>query len=436
MFITNLFHASPRIPRITEHLPDFGWEVTIITPPINNEAIIELGLSTSFLDHSRIIDAPYKGDILWFYRRFFRSIGFARDRSITNQIKERVGVGSKKSIVEIMLYWYQALFGYPDTEKYWRDPARKAANYVLKNDEFDLILSSSPYPTSHFVAAEIKAKYSLFWVADFRDPWSQNENYPYPKLRKCIDEKLERKVISTADVVFAAAPEYARKQERFHKRQVITVTNGFSPNDYNDPPCPLTKKFTITYTGPIYANNQDPEKVLISIRNLLSRGLLDDRRIAVRFYGQPQGWLDDLIGYYKLNPIVRQYGIVPREESIQRQRESHILLHLNWEDPRRLGVYTVKFFEYISAQRPIIATGGHRGSGIENLINETKTGVYVITPHEIESVVLSYYDQYIRGEKLVYDANLNAVMQFSSKNIAKRLAEIFDSGISGNVSPR
>ena len=91
LIIANLYHASPRIPGLATYLPEFGWEATIITPSIDN-AERRLGFPEKFLERAKIAEAPYQGDIFWFWRKIFKLLGFKTDESVTEQIKERVGV--------------------------------------------------------------------------------------------------------------------------------------------------------------------------------------------------------------------------------------------------------------------------------------------------------------------------------------------------------
>jgi hypothetical protein len=41
-----------------------------------------------------------------------------------------------------------------------------------------------------------------------------------------------------------------------------------------------------------------------------------------------------------------------------------------------MGVYTGKIFEYLAAQRPILAIGGSKGV-VKELLDDTNAGVYV-----------------------------------------------------------
>jgi 2-polyprenyl-3-methyl-5-hydroxy-6-metoxy-1,4-benzoquinol methylase len=432
LIIANLFHASPRIPGVTAYLPEFDWEATIITPPLGSNSQIRLGFSKKFLEKAKIVEAPYRGDIFWFWRKVFKLFGFRVKESITEQIKERVGITSKRSFIDVLMNWYQMIFAYPDTEKTWKKPALKYASEIIKQEHFDAILSSSPFPTTHMIAAELKKRFDVPWLADFRDPWTQNHNYPYGSIRKRFEEKLERRLLSIVDALIAASPAYAKKQEKLHQRPCRVITNGFDPEDVNNPPIPLTEKFTITYTGQIYTGKQDPEKLLLALKELISQNKINPSDIEVRFFGPRQSWFDKKIVEYGLNSIVRQFGIIPRHEALQRQKESQILLLLNWEDPKERGVYTTKFFEYLSAQRPILVTGGFPGDEMEKLIVETKVGIHAPSVDKVITALLTFYEEYKRCGKISYNGNLNEINKYSYRELAKRFVDILNKIIKKN----
>ena len=148
--------------------------------------------------------------------------------------------------------------------------------------------------------------------------------------------------------------------------------------------------------------------------------------IEVRFYGPKQNWLRNDIIKHNLVGIVEQCGVISRNESWEKQRESHVLLLLNWEDPKEKGVYTLKLFEYLAAWRPIMASGGFYGSDIEKLLKETKTGVYVPTAEEIEASLLSFYEEYERTGRVCYKGNLKEINKYSYREMASKFADILN----------
>jgi hypothetical protein len=296
----------------------------------------------------------------------------------------------------------------------------------LEKEPFDAILSSSPFPTTHIVAAELKKEFGLGWIADFRDPWTQNHNYPFGALRKNVEEKLEVSTLKYADVMTAATPVNARKQEELHQRSAILITNGFDPEDFNKSLLPLRQTFTITYTGSIYPGKQNPEKLLMALKSLLAEKKITRENVEVRFYGQPYSWLKKKILEYGLNDMVRLCGLISRQESIERQRESHLLLLLNWEDQEERGVYTSKVFEYLSSQRPILVTGGFHGADLEELLQETKAGVYASTIEEIRNGIFSAYKEYDETRQVTYYGDLKKIKNYSYHAMANKFASILD----------
>ena len=431
LIVANLFHASPRVPGIATYLPEHGWTATIVTPPVGAGAKDRLGFPDKFFQRVGVVEANYRGDIFWFWRTVFKGLGFKASNSITEQIKERIGIVEKKSIVDYLLSCYQEIFAYPDTERTWKKPALKAASATLEKERFDAVLSSSPHPTSHFVAAELKKRFDLVWIADFRDPWTQNHIYSHSPIRKYFEEKSERKLLRTANALTAASPTYARKQEELHQRPAAVVTNGFDPDFPVVPVISLTKKFTVTYTGSIYTGRQDPERLLAALKSLILNGSVNLSDIEVRFYGPRLNWLEKQITQYSLSDVVRQLGVISRRESLQRQRESQVLLLLNWEDPNEKGVYPTKLFEYLSAQRPILATGGFRGDDVEEILAKTEAGVYAPTPALVESVLRAFYSEYEKTGTVTYHGNRAKLKNYSYEDKAACFARILDQTAEG-----
>jgi glycosyltransferase involved in cell wall biosynthesis len=427
LIVANLFHAAPRIPGIATFLPDFGWEPTVVTPPLCPKGPAMLGFPKNFLEKTRIVEAPYKGDIFWFWRILFAKSGFSMDESITEQIKERVGIQKQMSLVDYLMRWYQTFLAYPDTEITWKRPALMAAEKAQPG-RFDAVLSSSPFPTSHIVASWLAKKYQLPWVADFRDPWTVNHNYPYSAVRKAIETALEVRTLKNVSQIVTASPAYAEKISRLHGRPVHVVTNGFLPRDIHDTGLEPAGGFVITYTGTIYSGKQDPEKFLTALDNLLQTGRIDRRDVHVRFYGRKLHWLKSVIETRHLDDVVHQCGMVPREETFSKQRESHLLLLLNWEDPHERGVYPLKFFEYLATGRPILATGGFSGDDIERLLRETGAGIYATMAEEIEKAILHAYGEYRQGH-IDYRGRPEAIKQYSYPSLAGNLSSILRAAV-------
>lgn len=426
LIIANLFHASPRIPGLTTHLNEFGWQATIVTAPLSGVNPRRLGFPGEFLNRTEIVETPYRGDILWLWRKLFIFFGFKKEESITEQIKQELGSSSQTSLINKLLTLYQSIFGYPDTEKYWRRPALYAARNVLDKNRCNALMSSSPYPISHIIAGVLKNEYHIPWLADFRDPWSQNHAYPYGYIRQYLDRRLEKKILRQADAITTASPSYSEKESTLLNKPATTITNGFDPATINYPPKKLTEKFTITYAGSIYAGKQDLTKLFTALRELINEGVVTKNDVEVRLYGVKQFWVSEEIKRRELENIVKQYGSIAREESLSRQCESQLLLLLCWEDFSDKSVYPLKFFEYLAARRPILATGGSEDEDVKAMIKELNCGLSAVGVADIKKSLKTFYNEYKNGGTVAYRGDIKKTMRYSYREMARKFADILN----------
>lgn len=424
LIIANLFHASPRIPGLAKYLPEFGWQPIILTAPLGGDPESRFGPSDDFVKSGiRIIETPYS-KVSAFWKGLF---GFDK-KNIEMRVRERLSTKYKKFFSTFLFNAYQSIFGYPDADKNWRFIASKKISELLQKKDIDAVISSSSPVTSHLIAKDLKTRHKIPWIADLRDLWSQNHYYPYGPVRKLIDRRLELKTLSTADTLVTVSQPCAEKLRTLHKEKLIyLITNGFDPEKLNDPPAKLTPKFTITYTGTIYTGKQDPSKLFAALRDLVSNRVMDPKDVEVRFYGYKKGWLGKEIKKYGLSDIVKQYGVAPRQVAFEKQRESQLLLILNWEDQRERGVYTLKVFEYLAAQRPILATGGTGDDVIKELLDETAAGVYGSKVGDIRNILSDLYSEYKLEGKIGYNGNRAKIKNYSYREMAKKFVEVLDS---------
>lgn len=430
LIIANLYHASPRIPGLATYLNEFGWRATIVTPPLGEEDAARLGFPSQFGTKVSLVEVPYRGDIFWIWRKALGLWGFRVSQyghsGLSHEIRAKLGISSHKSWIDRLKLSYEALLGYPDAEKAWIPPALKTVSRLLSTGHFDALLSSSPYPTNHVIAERLKRRSLLPWIADFRDPWTQNHCYPYGPIRKHFEVRLEKRLLRRCDLMIAATLGYAKKQEDLHQRSAAVITNGFDPKMFAEAEAPLTPRFTITYAGRVYPEKQDPSKVLCALRNLIGSQKIASADIEMRFFGPEEAWVRSDILDQGLSAVARQCGQIPRADVPARLRESHLLLLLNWEDPRESGVAPGKFFEYLGAQRPILATGGFRGSFVEQVLSETKAGRYVTTVEEIEEALLRSYEGHKRTGQTPYEGTPGKVEGYGYPELARQLAELLN----------
>jgi len=408
--------GSKRIISLAKFLPKFGWEPIILTPPLNKKPA----------QNFRFIETDYLG-ISNYWTRLF---GFKKNEDLGNQLQKKVKKFNPR-IKKILRYAYIKLYeliAYPDESKNWKNIALKKAEELIKKEKIDAIISNISPITSHVIAYELKKKYQIPWIADLTDLWSENAAYSYGLVRKWFDKKLEIKTLKLADCITTTSPPYIEKIKKLHKNKpVYSIYLGFDLDILDFPISPLTKKFTITYTGIFYPKKRDPLKFIIALSSLISEKKIDTEDIEVRFYSPENEKVKQDTKKYNLSKIIKMKGFIPFNECLKRQRESQILLQLNWEDKNDKGVFSGKFFDYLAAKRPILAAGGFGGDEVvKEILLKTKSGVYCSKIEDIKKNLLNYYLEYKKGGAVSYRGDLAEIKKYSSQKVVKDFARILD----------
>lgn len=408
--------GSKRIISLAKFLPKFGWEPIILTPPLDKTPD----------QNFRFIKTDYLG-ILSYWTKLF---GLKKNVDLSNQLQKKVKNVNPK-IKKILRYAYiklHEIIAYPDESKNWKNFALKEAEKLIKKEKIDAIISNISPITSHIIACKLKKKYQIPWIADLTDLWSENAAYPYGLIRKWFDKKLEIKTLKFSDCITTASPPYVEKIKKLHKNKLVySIYLGFDLDILNSPAPPLTKNFTITYTGIFYPNKRDPLKFIVALSELISEHKIDTKNIEVRFYSPENEKIKQDIKKYNLHKIIKLKDLVPFSECLKRQRESQILLQLNWEDKNDKGVFSGKLFDYLAATRPIIAAGGHGSDEVvKNILQKTKAGTYCPTIKDIKNFLLENYLEYKNNKKIVYKGNLTEVKKYSNQKLIKNFVNILN----------
>jgi glycosyltransferase involved in cell wall biosynthesis len=159
---------------------------------------------------------------------------------------------------------------------------------------------------------------------------------------------------------------------------VTTILNGADFDDFAGLPYRRSDRFRITHTGSFFGK-RDPRPFLQALaesglEEVVAR-FVGDFRVADREWAESLGLGDRL----ELHPYVA------RREALVLQRDSDALLLLIPEaGGRGQGVLSGKVFEYLAAERPILAAVPPDGAAAE-LIRETGAGV-VAAPDDVPAL--------------------------------------------------
>jgi glycosyltransferase involved in cell wall biosynthesis len=403
--------GSVRLRGLAKYLPHYGWQPTILTA----------GHSSQLVGNFRVIETPYV-DTLTHWKK---KLNLNEDKQACEQV-EFLKKHKESILLNKIFDIFEEVFVYPDASIRWYPTAIEEGRKLINEEHFDAIISSSAPVTSHLIAHQLKKESGVPWLADMRDLWTQNHNYKYSRLRKLREERLEVNTLKLADAITTVSAPWSVKLNKLHKsKRISTITNGYDP-DLMSNGNHLSEKFTITYTGKIYRGYQDPEPLFKSLHDLVAEGTINPREVSVNFYGRNLNFLCKEIEKYNLENIIHIKGLIPREEVIQEQRTSQILLLLSWNDPNEKGVIPAKIFEYFTAKRPVLSIGEYGGGEVKKILMETSAGIDLLEIPDIKQEIAKSYREFKERGAVQYRGNQSEVEKYSQIEMTRKFAEILD----------
>lgn len=394
LLIADLRHASPRWPALAGGLIAKGWEVTVVTAPLGADAAEELGFPSIFAERARIVECGSATDALEPVRKLLWLFGLRRRQSLTEQLKAQLPAAGTRSAFDVAFQTLLALIGWPDLQAPWRRPALRAARALLREESFDVLVSSSPYPTSHAVAAGLKRENpQLRWVADFRDLWAENHNYQMPAWRRAIDRRWERQMLRLADAFTSPTETWAEQLANQHGKPGICVPNGYVDYETDTAPAPAaaaSRQFTLLYTGVRYANNQEILPLLEAIAALQAERLIDPESFQFRWIGPFDADTARVAAELGITALISQESSVGRRDATLAQAAAQAVLFLQWQDAATDWSSSLKLHEYVGCGRPILALGGVPDSIVSHLLQRTGRAILVFTAADVTNALRSW----------------------------------------------
>ena len=272
----------------------------------------------------------------------------------------------------------------PDENVPWSTFALPIAIRLVRREKIDVVLTTSPPPSLHLLGAAVKRTTGAAWVADLRDPLTSHPHRrgyesQLARLKEASVGGVGRLVASQADAIVAASEAIAEEARALEpKGKVVTIANGCDFDDFAGLEHRTSDRLRITHTGHFHGK-RDPKPFL----QALAESGLDD--VVVRFAGDFRAADREYAESLGLGERVELLGDVSRRRSLELQRDSEALLLLIPESGGRgRGVLTGKIYEYLAAERPILAVVPPDGAAAR-LVGDTGSGT-VVPPDDVEAM--------------------------------------------------
>jgi glycosyltransferase involved in cell wall biosynthesis len=251
----------------------------------------------------------------------------------------------------------------PDEHLGWLPFALWRGLAVCRRERFDAIVSSGPPHTAHLIALCLRRATGIPWIADFRDPWTENPVTPniiHSALSDRLNAFLERAVVQATDRLVTTTDrlrdEFARRYSTESDEKFVTLWNGFDPDDFSAAPRPAREApFTVAHVGALYFQ-RSPAAFLMAVAELVREGRIPATTKIVFVGDAHDGHRPAALALsLGLGSIVQEIPAVGHAEAIQWMMRSDLLLLLAQGQTSQVPA---KVFEYLAAGRPILAITG------------------------------------------------------------------------------
>jgi glycosyltransferase involved in cell wall biosynthesis len=405
--------------KFAKYLPETGWEPVIFTPENPDFDLKDESLLSQIPKSLEVLKFP-----IWEPYQLLNQIRGKKETHPGRLLEQ-----NEKSLLERAAIWARANLLVPDPRIFWVKPSVKFLSDLVEKGQFDAVITTGPPHSMHLIGLELKRRFGIRWIADFRDPWSGWEFLDLLPMTARIRKKhlaLEKSVLSEADEVITISPTFQKDLSKLGNRPIQLLTNGFDSEDL-----PLTFKrqtkkkgeLHLVYTG-IIDSIRNPIPLLKAMKEEFQTtsdhvkmtfvGRVSD---SVKAFVQEDSWLTKTVDFP---------GYVSHAEVFEFYEKADAIVLILTDTKNAQGNIPGKVFEYLATGIPILALGDPNGDTAKILNEAGATKVIFHTAHTQIQVAL---------RKLVdleeSNQSNNSIDRFTRKNLSIQLAQILD----GNPIP-
>lgn len=392
-----------RTLRFARYLPDHGWEPIVLTPSPR---------AYQQTDSGQLADIPQEV-------RVYRAFALDTARHLT--LKGR----------------YPRLLALPDRWISWWLGAVPTGWYLIKKYKPDVIWSTYPIATAHLIGLTLHRLTGIPWVADFRDPMVQPD-YPPDPLTYRAYERVENKTIAQcASAVFTTPGTLRDYQTRFSHvpaSRFHLIENGYDESSFaaiTRSVNQLTKAggITLLHSGVIYPSERDPTCLFEALATLLKQHVIGAESLHIILRASHhEAYLQSLIDRFEIGAVVSLAPPISYNDALAEMLTVDGLLILQAANCN--NQIPAKLYEYLRAQRPILALTDLVGDTAEKL---RSMGVDTIAPLDSKEAIMTGLRRFLallREDKAPI-APMDKILSNSREARTKELARLLGAACKG-----
>lgn len=402
-----------------KHFEENGIEPVVVTIHPKNAAYSSI--DNSLVEQVSHIKTNYTPDSF----QILKLYSFLKSGSSKKQIPVGNFGDKKKSLFDKLSGYIRANYFIPDARVGWNKKVIPLVEEIIKKENINIIITTGPPHSTHLIGLDIKKRFKINWITDFRDPWTEvyyNKLFKRNKKADLKDRKLEFSVLENADLVLTVGPSMKELLENkipYQKDKVYSILNGFDEELLSKIKGHRYPEFTIAHIG-IWTLQQAHREIIKSLNQILA----DHSEWIIRFVLVGDVHPEIIIALEKIpNLIVDIRGKVSQKEALQEMMNADILLNCLAILPNSKILISGKLMEYLASGNSTIVIGDKNGDAAKLMENmENMENAMMVSPEDSDTLTKTIIELYQkeRGEPKL-NTNMN---QYSRKSTAKQLSEL------------
>ncbi len=398
--------------KFVKYLQEFNIEPIVYAPENPSYPIVDSSFLNEIPEGVTIIKQPI-------FEPYNIASIFSKKK--TKTISKGIISSKWQSPIEKFMLWVRGNFFIPDARKFWIKPSVKYLQEYLQQENIDTIITTGPPHSLHLIGLQLKKILSIQWIADFRDPWTTIGYHNKLKLRKSSKAKhkiLEGEVLNTADKVIVTS--FTTKEEFYYitEKPIKIITNGYDVNNIGK--IELDNKFSISHIGSLLSG-RNPLILWQVISELVEENKEFEEDLKLQFAGVISKDVLKTMYSFNLKNYIHLLGYISHEDTLKLQHSSQVLLLIEINTDETKCIIPGKLFEYMVAERPIIAIGPEEWD-VAKIITETNTGNYYTYDQKrvLKEKIMDLYNDYKAGRLKTQPIGLK---KYSRKALTEELSK-------------
>jgi glycosyltransferase involved in cell wall biosynthesis len=404
--------------KMTKYFREYGWEPIIYTAEAGEQAAYDPSLVKEVPEGLEVVRTP-----IWepydLYKKF---TGKKKEEKVYSGF---ISEGKKSSFTQDLSVFIRGNFFIPDARRFWIKPSIRFLKKYLEEHPVDAIISTGPPHSMHMIALGVKKHHDIPWIADFRDPWTQQDFYDQLKLTWPADlthKRMEQKVLKKADRIVTVSWSWVEDFKALSKgREVDLITNGFDPADFQTTVSQRDEAFTICHIGSMN-KDRNPQFFWKALSELKKEYPGFGKKLKIKLIGQVDFSIQQAIQQYGLTDQLERLDFMPHADVVEHMKKAQLLLLPINSTPNAMGILPGKLYEYLGARRPVLAVGPLT-SDAAKVIQLTQAGT--INDYDdlegLKTNISNYFQQY---QEDTLEVESSGIEQFSRKALAGKYAEL------------